>query len=1633
MQKHNSDLLRLSARGVSLATAMGLAVVAGWASPAFANPQGSHVVHGQVGFNRPNTATLEITNSPNAIINWNNFSIGKGETTKFIQQGATSQVLNRVVGQDPSAILGRLISNGRVFLINPNGMAFGPQSVIDTAGFIGSTLNMTDEDFLSGNYKFKAGTKAGKLVNEGLIRSRGKGGVYLIAPSVENSGIIRTDSGNLVLAAGRKVTLSSLDLHHISVEVQAPDDEVLNLGQLLTGGGAIGIFAGSIRNHGVIEAKSVHRDEKGNVVLAASKDVALAKDSLIKATAGKDGGRVRIAAGDKLRIVEGAAVQADGESGGEVALEAKGIETAGSLSATGTTGKGGAVLVKSEATTAETESARIDVSGGEGGRVSNLAGEKLAIAATYSAEGAEGTGGRVELSAPEVELADVSINASGRTGGGVVRIGGEYRGGRDLETDELANARTLHATEGTVIEADALEQGDGGEVIVWSDDATRFLGSISARGGAAGGAGGLVETSGAWLDVSGARVDTRAADGSAGTWLLDPHNIIINATGDAGGETTPPDPSFFPDYVSGVDDSFIKIEDLVEALKLTDVTIATGDGGTQEGDITLVDDFDFDGIGADRTLSLYAHDDIGILGNIFDGTSGGDSLSLYLEANSDALGSPSGDGFFLLPTLVSIGTQGGDLTTSGVGFYSFGPIVTKGGDFSLSITGDVLIRGGVESMGGDIDIVAEGPVVLDGPLNTIGGSVTLEADSIDGLDNLSVSESLTLTLRTSGVVLPHLSLDGDLEVTARGEITQDCFDSFCNGLFIGGTSTFDAGAKIDLDVDGIDNEFQGPVSLITDNDAEIWGSNELELGTSSVGGVLSVYAGSIAQSGPLTIGGASFFYAFDDSTNSIKLDNRDNDFQDSVWLDNFDQENNVDNDVSVTDRNALILGPSFVGGDFTVSTGGAITQIGDVELGALEISGTSSFNAGANPIDLSDENNDFEGPVSLETIGDNDAILTSAHDLVLGQSSVGGDLSASSVSFLVSQSGPIESAGLEVSAGTFISLEHEENDVDRLTASALAVSDPGDISFRDKDGFEIAGGVFVASGSVTLQAEGPVTQSQPIRAEGLELLGSGSYTLNNGSNDVQTLAADTRGDIAYTDANGFALGSVGGTEGLRSTGAVSLEADSIDGLDILNLFVSDALSLTLRASGVSLPQLTLTRYLKVSTQEAITQNGALIVGGTSEFDAAGTINLSTNGNDLQGPVSLYTTGANDAALTDVNGLILGDSRVGGNLSLTALGPVSQSGPLVAAGLELFGAGFTLDNSENDVDVFAASAFSGGVSFTDKDDLVVGAVGATVGIDTPGDLTLRAQSLGVQQRIDAGGSALLETTGSIALAGDIAANRIFLNAGTSTVVTDTSTLTADELSLGGSVTGTQSLALLTGTTGKDVVIGGSGDTFMPAANVAALGGYEGRLSVGGSAPPDPARVSAGDISVGVPLSVPGDLTLVSLGDVEVLRGGLLRSGGTLTVIALDQTGQGDILDAGPGGPPFYFDAQTIVLFANDEIGRVDNPLTIRSGPSTVHVGAGSRVAYLDGQPGKMLSVTQPITDIIDAFSALGLYVAEVFPTDPVTYRPSDFSDAATNSVLASVGAAEYVVERVDFLGNREIEAERKRRQFECSTW
>ncbi|MBI2753527.1 MAG: filamentous hemagglutinin N-terminal domain-containing protein [Betaproteobacteria bacterium] len=531
----------LDRRLISLAVASCFA-----AELAYANPTGHAVASGTASFSAVGS-TLTVTNSPSAIINWQGFSIGSSEATRFVQQSAASSVLNRVVGQDPSAILGTLWSNGRVFLVNPNGILFGQGSRVDVAGLVASTLNITDADFLGGRLNFQAGVIANSLVNQGELHSATGGHIYLIAPDVTNSGLITSAKGEVVLAAGKSVSLVDIGTPNLKVEITAPNTEARNLGQIVAESGRIGVYAGLITQTGTIRADSAVLGENGQVLLKATKNITLDPSSVTTAN-GPSGGAIAIqsalgiasiagavevrgtdGAGGAVSIsgdvvINAAQVDASGATGGTVAVGARNYLGSGTISADGAFGGGGLITVAATGGIIQTSAELLSAKGSEqGGKITVGAGERIFSSATLDASG--GRGGEVHVLAPEIMLYGAAVDASGDAGGGTVLIGGDYRGGNAA----IPNADITWINYSTDIRADAKSAGDGGKVVVWSEKDTRFGGTISVRGGAQSGNGGFIEVSGKDDLVFAGMADASAPNGTPGTVLLDPKNIVIDA------------------------------------------------------------------------------------------------------------------------------------------------------------------------------------------------------------------------------------------------------------------------------------------------------------------------------------------------------------------------------------------------------------------------------------------------------------------------------------------------------------------------------------------------------------------------------------------------------------------------------------------------------------------------------------------------------------------------------------------------------------------------------------------------------------------------------------------------------------------------------------------------------------------------------------------------------------------------------------------------------------------------------------------------------------------------------------------------------------------------------------------------
>jgi filamentous hemagglutinin family protein len=383
-------------------------LIAACYTSASANPTAPQVIAGQASFQQSGNL-FSVTNTPNAIINWQSFSIAPNEITRFIQQNADSRVLNRITGQDPSRILGALQSNGHVYLINPNGVLFGRDARVDVQGLVASSLALSDNDFLAGRHRF-TGVGAGKVANEGAIVTPGGGRVFLVGSSVENSGVITSPTGEVVLAAGHTVQLVDSSDPQVHVVVSAPDGQALNLGQVLAAGGRVGIYGALVNQRGRIGADSAVRGENGKIVLKASGATLLEKGSVTSAvnSAGA-GGDIRLL-GQRVGLMDDAQVDASGASGGGQVLIGGGER-----------GKDASVPNAQQTYIGAQASVRSDAVGsGDGGRIIAWSDHATQVYGSLSARGGAqgGNGGFIETSGGYLDMRGaVDTRAPGGHGG----------------------------------------------------------------------------------------------------------------------------------------------------------------------------------------------------------------------------------------------------------------------------------------------------------------------------------------------------------------------------------------------------------------------------------------------------------------------------------------------------------------------------------------------------------------------------------------------------------------------------------------------------------------------------------------------------------------------------------------------------------------------------------------------------------------------------------------------------------------------------------------------------------------------------------------------------------------------------------------------------------------------------------------------------------------------------------------------------------------------------------------------------------------------------------------------------------------------------------------------------------------
>gem|GEM_PF-3124632 len=1008
----------------------------------FALPQGGNVVSGQANIATPNPATMNIKQgSHKTIINWQKFNIANPETVRFLQPDASSVALNRVIGADPSAIYGLLTANGNIFLINPNGILVGASGRVEANSFLASTLNIKDEDFLSGKYTlFKISEKSlAGILNKGTISAAKGGSVALMAPGVENQGKIAANLGKVAIGSGEQVTLSFEGNELIKFAV---DKEVMNM---ITGPDGKAMDH-AIDNSGTISANGGEVLLSARVAYEAIKSVVNNSGLIEAASVGNRTGTIKLDGGAKGDVVN-----------------------SGTLDVSG-------------------------VNAGESGGTAQVTGEKVKLV-HYS-----------------------KIKARGLLRGGKVRIGGGFKG----KNKKIRNSKSTFVGKKTRIEADAVEKGKGGDVVVWSDDTTRFYGTITAKGGEKGGDGGSVEVSGKKkLDFDG-YVDLTAPEGEAGTLLLDPEDAVVDdgeadetiasseETDAADGDTT--DTAGDTETADSGDTTNTETTETADATEPEgETTSAASDEEPATDDQTVVAESDTEAaepadIEADETAELAETTDpepaeteevVAEINNL-------DDFKTQLEANED----------YALLELIERGEEklGTEELLAVLGIDSFDSDLIGGLDYD-QLTGAV--EGALDQFiepeplvkilddGTNVVLQAGSDIAFNDSISVEGqGSLTIQAGgnvsiqktvSLLGGDFASSGNNFinTASIRTGG---------GNASINHRGSVTIAAPIATSGGNFSStGTSFSGVAGSIST----------GSGSAILNHSAAV------ALGTMDIGGSLNVNAGGdITQGAAFNVAGAANFST--SGTNYIEIAEA--------------LAESIDADESVTDASSI--GPDIDGIDTTAGGDEAIVADSTAESTTVTLA-DEAVTAAAKSIVLDATDNIISGPVTFNTEGaDDNVIVNTLSSLDLGASAVGGGLTVSAVES-ITQSGSIEAGSVAVSSDASVTLSKNVTATD------------GDIGLSAGDAVVLTEtSVLAANGDVTVEG-GTVTGAGAIRstdAGDIDIASEGDLTLESTSVVESQSVGDKTGTITITggetgivsvsgviDASGNETGETGGT------------------------------------------------------------------------------------------------------------------------------------------------------------------------------------------------------------------------------------------------------------------------------------------------------------------------------------------------------------------------------------------------------------------------------------------------------------------------------------------------------------------------
>lgn len=726
------------------------ALALAFASAASAAPTGASVSAGQAQVAQAGNLTRVSQQSERAVIDWRSFNIGTREAVDFQQPGAGAVTLNRVLGGDASAILGRITANGSVFLVNPNGILFGEGAQINVGGMVASTANLSNANFMAGNYRFdEPGQAAARIDQRGTVRVADQGITALVGRRVSNSGFIVARFGRVALAGGDAfvLDLSGDRLVSLILDPTALESVRDAQGQPL---------AARVDNTGNILANGGRIEFSAETVSRLLDNVINLQGDVRATTVDTRDGVISLRGGPSTDLTLGGVLQAGGSAG---RVDASGRDVSLAAGAQLDLGLGAsATLAATRDLVLAAPVNALGAGGLAGGSLSATAGGNLSVAQSLVLNDAAlqlSAGGRLAVASSAVlQSGSQGIRLRGATGVAV----GQLLGAGAIEIDSSAGAVEVAAA--IVAPSTGAQAAPVSRLTVHAQQGVRLNGALAS--------GDMLVTSGADLALQGMSIDSRTGnlqlqaagrvDAAPGVGLLaGSGHVTVNAGGAL-------------DLQAVLASGDIKLGaggTLGVALPMggpTGTAGAAGAAGAESRSITLDGGGDVTLAGA-RAAAITITSRGGGITSLADGgllSSGGVSVAA-LGGRAGSAASPlriaAGDGASAAGATGGARVQGRDGVT-------IGSLVTPGAVWLRSDQGAVVVDSAIAGSAGSA--VADATPTRELRVEAAGGVALAGART--GSGGVSVSGATVGSGAGSFVLGGALLSDGDVAITSRGAV-----------------------------------------------------------------------------------------------------------------------------------------------------------------------------------------------------------------------------------------------------------------------------------------------------------------------------------------------------------------------------------------------------------------------------------------------------------------------------------------------------------------------------------------------------------------------------------------------------------------------------------------------------------------------------------------------------------------------------------------------------------------------------------------------------------------------------------------------------------------------------------------------